>query len=103
MGWAAKGSGVVVATGEAPVPALCWIESNEMPDALAMLLSVMITPGVSSFVGIACVRLKTFAERTAGSACVNADELLRAISACTAAVCCLRLAASDRFGATTAK
>ena len=62
-----------------------------------------ITSGVSSLFGIACVRAKTLAERTAGSACWNAVERLAAICACTAAVCFFRLAAVERFGEITAK
>ena len=47
---------------------------------------------------MACVRLKTLAERTAGSACWNADERFALICPCTAATCCFRLAAEERFG-----
>ena len=52
-----------------------------MPEADARLFSVRITSGVSSLFGMACVRLKTFAERTAGSAFVNAVEAFLAICA----------------------
>ena len=57
-----------------------------------------MTSGICSLVGIAIARRKTDAERTAGSACVKADERLAAICACTAAVCCFRLLAVERFG-----
>ena len=57
------------------------IWSNEIPESFASWLSAMSTSGVSSVFGIACDTLKTLAARTAGSACVNADERLLLISA----------------------
>ena len=98
IGSVANGSTVVVAVTEAVPPPEGEIWSNEIPESCASWLSVMITSGVSSLSGIACVVLKTLAERTAGSACVNADERLLLIWPCTAATCCFRLAAVERFG-----
>ena len=77
--------------------------SKLIPDSSASALSCRITFGVSSSLGIAFARLKTLALRTAGRACVNPVERLRSICSCTAAVLCLRAAASDFFGAMRAK
>src|SRR5215475_9896316 len=83
------------------LPGDIW--SNEIPEACASEFSCSITSAVWGWLGIATARRKTLAERTAGSACVNADERFLAICSCTAAVCCFRLAASERFGEITAK
>ncbi len=79
------------------------IWSNVIPESCASWFSCRITFGVSSCFGIAFARLKTPAERTAGSACMKPVERLVAICFCTAAVCFFRLAALARFGAIRAK
>ena len=80
-----------------------WIWSNEIPEASASPFSWRMMSGVWSWLGIAIARRKTLAERTAGSAFVNAVERLREICICTAAVCFLRLAAVECFGEITVK
>jgi hypothetical protein len=54
-------------------------------------------------VGMALLRLKTLAARTAGRACLNAVDWFWSICFCTAAVCCFSLVAVERFGEITAK
>ncbi|HEV8098610.1 MAG TPA: hypothetical protein VGP56_05660, partial [Gaiellaceae bacterium] len=83
--------------------ALGVIWSNVIPESCASWFSCRITFGVSSCFGIAFARLKTPAERTAGSACLNPVELLASICFCTAAVCFFRSAALLCFGAMSAK
>ncbi len=79
------------------------IWSKLIPESTASWLSCRITSGVSSWLGIAFARLKTLAERTAGSAFMNAVERFWSICACTAAVCFFSVAAVERFGEIRAK
>src|SRR5262249_30181099 len=96
IGWTANGSVSPVVVVVAELCGAIW--SKLIPDCFASAFSVRITSAVASLLGIAWVRLKTLAERTAGSACWNALERLAAIWACTAAVCFFRLDAVERFG-----
>ena len=88
-------------SGEPAALGVIW--SNVIPESCASWFSCSITFGVSSCFGIAFARLKTLAERTAGSAFMKPVERLLAICFCTAAVCFFRLAALARFGAIRAK
>src|SRR6478672_10562749 len=94
MGSAAKGS--VVSGVALDAPGAIW--SKLIPESTASWLSWRITSGVWSWLGIAFARLKTGAERTAGSAFTKDLELFWSICACTAVVCFFSVAALERFG-----